>query len=173
MKKLLLLLLAGAFIGSGCETTKENKRALADSQAREQSAIMQGVQREKDTLILTFKSDVLFDKNSSAIKPNAYGSGEIDRVAQILNRYPDTTIKVVGYTDSTEAHNQQLSELRANAVKNALVGKNVIASRITAIGTGKSNPKADNSTPEGRQLNRRVAIIIEPTQQAGQPQPQN
>jgi len=116
---------------------------------------------------------VQFDKNSSAIKPNAYGSGEIDRVAQILNRYPDPTIKVVGYTDSTEAHNQQLSELRANAVKNALVGKNVIASRITAIGMGKSNPKADNSTPEGRQLNRRVAIIIEPTQQAGQPQPQN
>ncbi len=95
MKKFLLLILVVAFFGSGCETMKENKRSLADSQAREQSAIMQGVQREKDTLILTFKTDVLFDKNSSAIKPNAYGSGEIDRVAQILNRYPDTTIKVV------------------------------------------------------------------------------
>ena len=170
MKKLLLLILVVAFIGTGCTTTLE-KKMLADSQAREQAAIMQGMQRERDALILNFKSDVLFDKNSSAIMTNAYGTGEIDRVAQLLNRYPDTTIKVVGYSDSTEANNQQLSELRANAVKNALVGKNVIASRITAIGMGKSNPNADNSKPAGRQLNRRVAIVIEPLQQQqGQPQ---
>jgi len=133
---------------------------------------MQGVQREKDALIVTFKSDVLFDNNSSVIKKAAYASGEIDRVAQILNRYPDTTIKVVGYTDSTgsETHNQQLSEQRANVVKNALVVKNVQASRITAFGMGESSPVAENATESGRQLNRRVNIIIEPTQQAGQQQ---
>ena len=154
---------------------REFKQALAESQAREQAAIMQGVQREKDALILTFKSDVLFDKNSATIKPAAYSSGEIDRVAQILNKYPDTTIKVVGYTDSTgsEQYNQQLSDQRANAVKNALVIKNVNAGRITAMGMGESNPVADNSTEGGRQLNRRVNIIIEPTAQAGQQQPQS
>jgi outer membrane protein OmpA-like peptidoglycan-associated protein len=135
---------------------------------------MQGVQREQDALIITFKSDVMFDTNSSIIKSAAYASGEIDRVAQILNRYPDTTIKVVGYTDNTgsESYNQQLSGQRANAVKNALVVKNVQTARISALGMGESNPIADNTTEGGRQLNRRVAIIIEPTPQAGQAQPQ-
>lgn len=162
-------LLGGAIGHMMDKQEREFRQALAESQANEQDAIMQGVQREKDALILTFKSDVLFDTNSSAIKPGAYSSGEIDRVAQILNKYPDTTIKVIGYTDSvgSDTYNQQLSELRANAVKNALVVKGVTNSRITTIGMGKSNPVADNSTPEGRQLNRRVAIVIEPIQQKG------
>jgi outer membrane protein OmpA-like peptidoglycan-associated protein len=167
--------LAGGVIGHYMDKQeREFKQALAESQAREQAAIMEGVRREKDALILTFKSDVMFDTNSSVIKPAAYGSGEIDRVAQILNKYPDTTIKVVGYTDSTgtEDYNLKLSEQRANAVKNALIVKNVNAGRITALGMGESNPIADNATEGGRQLNRRVNIIIEPTAQAGQNQPQ-
>jgi outer membrane protein OmpA-like peptidoglycan-associated protein len=158
--------LAGGGIGHMMDKQeREFKQALAESQAREQNAIMQGVQREKDAIILTFKSDVLFDTDSSTIKPGAYSSGEIDRVAQILNKYPNSTIKVVGYTDSTgsESHNQRLSELRANAVKNALVIKGVNASRMVALGMGKSYPVADNNTPAGRQLNRRVNIVIEPT----------
>ena len=166
--------LAGGAIGHYMDKQKrEFDQMLAESQAREQGAIMQGVQKEQDALILTFKSDVLFDTNSSTIKQTAYSSGEIDRVAQILNRYPDTTIKVVGYTDSTgsEQHNQQLSELRANAVKNALVIKGVNAARLTSMGMGESSPIADNSTAAGRQLNRRVNIVIEPIQQQGQ-QPQ-
>jgi len=167
--------LAGGVIGHYMDKQKrEFDQLLAESQAREQAAIMQGVQKEKDAIILTFKSDVMFDTNSSVIKPAAYASGEIDRVAQILNRYPDTTIKVVGYTDSTgsESYNLQLSEQRANAVKNALAVKNVQAARITSMGMGESNPIADNTTEGGRQLNRRVSIIIEPTPQAGQAQPQ-
>jgi outer membrane protein OmpA-like peptidoglycan-associated protein len=167
--------LAGGVIGHYMDKQeREFKQALAESQAREQAAIMQGVQREKDALIITFKSDVMFDSNSSIIKSAAYASGEIDRVAQILNKYPDTTIKVVGYTDNkgSETYNQQLSEQRANSVKNALVVKNVQAARISALGMGESNPIADNATEGGRQLNRRVAIIIEPTPQAGQAQPQ-
>ena len=167
--------LAGGLIGHYMDKQKrEFDQLLAESQAREQAAIMQGVQKEQNAIILTFKSDVMFDTNSSIIKSAAYASGEIDRVAQILNRYPDTTIKVVGYTDSTgsESYNQQLSEQRANSVKNALVVKNVQAARISALGMGESNPIADNTTEGGRQLNRRVAIIIEPTPQAGQAQPQ-
>ena len=167
--------LAGGLIGHYMDKQKrEFDQLLAESQAREQAAIMQGVQKEQNAIILTFKSDVMFDTNSSVIKPAAYASGEIDRVAQILNKYQDTTIKVVGYTDSTgsETYNLQLSEQRANSVKNALVVKNVNAARITALGMGESNPIADNATEGGRQLNRRVAIIIEPTPQAGQAQPQ-
>jgi len=158
--------LAGGAIGHKMDKQeREFKQQLAESQAREQAAAMSAVRREKDALILTFKSDVLFDTGSSTIKSAANSSGEIDRVAQILNKYPDSTIKVVGYTDSTgsESHNLRLSELRANAVKNALVIKGVNASRMVAIGMGKSYPVADNNTPAGRQLNRRVNIVIEPT----------
>ncbi len=164
--------LAGGAIGHYMDKQKrEFDQMLAESQAREQNAILQGVQKEQDAVILTFKSDVLFDTNSSTIKQTAYSSGEIDRVAQILNRYPETTIKVVGYTDSTgsESYNQQLSELRANAVKNALVIKGVNAARLTTMGMGESSPIADNSTEGGRQLNRRVNMVIEPIQQQGPP----
>ncbi len=159
--------LAGGAIGHKMDKQeREFKQAMAESQAREQAAAMSAVRREKDALILTFKSDVLFDTDSSTIKSAAHSSGEIDRVAQILNKYPYSTIKVVGYTDSTgaESHNLRLSELRANAVKNALMVKGVSSSRMVAIGMGKSYPVADNNTPEGRQLNRRVNIVIEPTQ---------
>ena len=171
----------GGLLGGGIgymmdKQEREFKQVLAESQAREQAAnqkaeeaAMEAVRREKDAIILTFKSDVLFDVDSSTIKPTAYGSGEIARVSQILNKYPDTTIQVVGYTDSTgsDDYNQRLSELRANSVKNALVAQGVQASRITALGMGEANPVADNNTPEGRQLNRRVNIVIEPIQQRG------
>ena len=165
---------AGGLLGGGVgymmdKQEREFKQELAASQAREQEALMQSVQRERDALIVTFKSDVLFAVNSSTIRPDVFGTGEITRVAQILNQYPDTTIKVVGYTDNTgtEAYNLTLSEQRAIAVKNALAIKGVSANRITTVGMGESNPVADNSTPEGRQFNRRVNIVIEPMQQQG------
>lgn len=118
-------------------------------------------------IILTFKSDVLFNVNSATINPGAFGSGEISRVAQIMNKYPDTTNKVIGYTDSTgsEAYNQQLSQQRAVSVMNALAAQGVNTGRMTSIGMGESNPIADNSTPEGRMQNRRVNIVIQPYQQ--------
>jgi outer membrane protein OmpA-like peptidoglycan-associated protein len=118
-------------------------------------------------IILTFKSDVLFNVNSATINPGAFGSGEISRVATIMNKYPDTTIKIIGYTDSTgsETYNQQLSQQRAVSVMNALAAQGVNSSRMTAIGMDESNPIADNSTPEGRMQNRRVNIVIQPYQQ--------
>jgi outer membrane protein OmpA-like peptidoglycan-associated protein len=161
----------GGLLGGGIgymmdKEEREFKQELAASQAQTQAAIMQGVKREQDALIITFKSDVLFGVNSSTIKPGAYSSGEISRVAQILIKYPDTTIQIIGYTDSTgsASYNLQLSEQRAIAVKNALAIQGVNPARMTAIGMGESNPVADNSTPEGRMLNRRVAIKLQPMQ---------
>jgi outer membrane protein OmpA-like peptidoglycan-associated protein len=160
--------LAGGVIGQMMDSQeRELQQAVAESQARDQAAAMSAVQREKDAIILSFKSDVLFDKNSSVLKPGVYSSGEIDRVAHIVNRYPDTKIRVEGYNDNTgsDSYNQQLSEQRAIMVKNSLITKNVDAARITAIGLGKSYPVADNGSEAGRQLNRRVAIVIQPSQQ--------
>jgi outer membrane protein OmpA-like peptidoglycan-associated protein len=165
----------GGLLGGGIgymmdKQEKEFKQELARSQAQTQAAILEGVRKEQDAIILTFKSDVLFNINSATINPGAYSSGEISRVATIMNKYPDTSIQIIGYTDSTgsEAYNQQLSQQRAISVLNALAAQGVNASRMTAIGMGESNPIADNSTAEGRMLNRRVNIKIQPYQQQQQ-----
>jgi outer membrane protein OmpA-like peptidoglycan-associated protein len=96
----------------------------------------------------------------------------MDRIAQILVRYPDTTIVVEGHTDSTgsDTYNMQLSDRRANSVKRLLVQRGVADYRITTIGYGESRPVATNNTPEGRQMNRRVEIRVNPNAQA-QPAP--
>ena len=90
----------------------------------------------------------------------------LNRIAQSLNNYPETRIQVNGYTDSTgkDAHNQESSQRRANAVAQYLIGQGVSSSRIIANGFGSSNPIASNSTPDGRLQNRRVEIKILPAQ---------
>ena len=117
------------------------------------------VRREQDILTATFKGETFFDTNSFTIKPG--GWAEINRVATVLNKYPNTNIQVAGHTDSLgdEEYNQRLSERRANAVKNALIQYGVNGSRIQAIGYGESLPiSSDNAQ------NRRVEIVITPNQ---------
>jgi outer membrane protein OmpA-like peptidoglycan-associated protein len=106
----------------------------------------------------------LFDVSSASLMPGSFD--EIQRVATVLNQYPQTSILVAGHTDSTgsEDYNLTLSERRANSVKNALAGQGVSLSRITTIGYGQATPIADNKTESGRQLNRRVIITIKPQQ---------
>jgi outer membrane protein OmpA-like peptidoglycan-associated protein len=148
--------LTGGAIGNYMDKQEATMRqSLADVEAA-------NVQRNQDMLTVTFKSDVLFSVNSSVLKPGAYG--ELDRVARVLNQYPQTTITIAGYTDSTgsESYNLRLSERRAEAVKTALVGMGVDPSRMTTIGYGESRSIADNSTEAGRQMNRRVEILINP-----------
>jgi outer membrane protein OmpA-like peptidoglycan-associated protein len=112
-------------------------------------------------LTATFRSEVFFDFDSTAIKPGGYE--ELRRVADVLNKYPETTITVEGYTDmkGTEAYNQQLSERRANTVKDALVQMGVSANRIVAVGYGKSRPVSSDDA-----ANRRVNIVITPVVKA-------
>ena len=163
--------LAGGAIGYMFEKQeKEFKEALADSEAasirREQRVLeeanTQAAKGAQEVLILSFQSDFWFDFDSAVLKSGAYK--EIDRVAAILNRYPETSIRVEGHTDSigSENYNLELSERRAMAVKNALVAKNVDSSRVETIGFGEGNPVADNNQEGGRQLNRRVEIVIVP-----------
>ncbi|MEJ5349062.1 MAG: OmpA family protein [Desulfosoma sp.] len=149
---------AGGMIGNYMDRQEQEMRqALAATEAA-------SVQRSQDVLAVTFKSDVLFDFNSSVLKPGAYS--EIERVAQVLNRYPETRIIVEGHTDSIGSlqYNQQLSERRAQSVKDALVNRGVNPARIDTIGYGETRPIASNETEAGRQLNRRVTIVITPVQ---------
>jgi outer membrane protein OmpA-like peptidoglycan-associated protein len=153
----------GAVIGGGIGY-------YLDKQAAELKKIqgIENVKQERDRLIATMSNSLLFDVNSAIIKPGAIDG--LTQVADVLNRYPETTIIVKGYTDSTgtEAYNQELSERRAKSVANFMIGKGVDAGRVTAIGFGKQFPIAGNDTEAGRQQNRRVELEIIPKDTAPQ-----
>ncbi|HOW53489.1 MAG TPA: OmpA family protein [Syntrophorhabdaceae bacterium] len=161
--------LAGAAIGHYMDKQEQSMRqAIANSEAatmkREQEIIAGARQQSVDVLTVTFKSDYLFATNSSTLLPGAYD--EVQRVANVLRQYPETNIQIAGHTDSTgsDSYNQKLSERRAEAVKNALVGMGVSPSRLTTIGYGESKPIASNNNEGGRQQNRRVEVRVIPRQ---------
>jgi outer membrane protein OmpA-like peptidoglycan-associated protein len=141
---------------------KEMREALAKSEAA-------AVTREGNLLSVTFKGDVTFDTNSTEVRQELYT--EINRVAQVLNQYPDTLIRVEGHTDSkgSDPYNMDLSRRRAQTVKTLLVMRGVADSRIEVVGFGKTMPVASNDTEAGRQMNRRVEIKIAPKTQAQTP----
>ncbi|MBP1752121.1 MAG: rane protein, partial [Geobacteraceae bacterium] len=153
---------AGGLTGGAIGSYMDKQEATM----RQELANVEGasVQRNMDMLAVTFKSDVLFPYDSYSLKPGSYD--ELGRVAKVLNQYPQTNITVAGHTDDkgSEEYNQTLSEKRADVVKNALAGMGVNPSRMTAVGHGESKPVADNTTEVGRQLNRRVEIVINPQQ---------
>ena len=142
--------------------------AYRDNQEKELKAKLQGTQAEvkKDgnALVINLPGGVTFASDSANITSSFYSA--LNGIAQSLNNYPETRIQVNGYTDSTgnDAHNQELSQRRANAVAQYLVAQGVSSSRIVANGFGSSNPIASNSTQEGRLQNRRVEIKILPAQ---------
>lgn len=113
--------------------------------------------------VLTLRSDVLFDSGGATLKPGARRA--VDSLARFMERYPEREIAIEGFTDSVGAQeaNRRLSESRAAAVKNALVARGIEPSRIDARGYGPAFPVASNDTPTGRQLNRRVEIVINPS----------
>ncbi|MBU0479386.1 OmpA family protein [bacterium] len=101
---------------------------------------------------------VLFDSGSAEIKAKSYAV--LDSNVGKLKEREKLNIVVVGYTDDrgNDANNQALSEKRANRVKNYFVNKGINPSRISAVGRGEASPRADNSTPDGRAMNRRIEI---------------
>jgi outer membrane protein OmpA-like peptidoglycan-associated protein len=146
--------LAGWQVGEYMDRQEaELQQAFANSEAA-------AISREQDVLTATFKGDVFFDFDSAVLKPGAYT--EIDRTAGVLNRYPQTSILVAGHTDTTgsETYNQQLSERRAQAVRDALVNRGVDPRRLRVIGFGESQPISSNDA-----MNRRVELRIEPIRQ--------
>jgi outer membrane protein OmpA-like peptidoglycan-associated protein len=113
--------------------------------------------------VLTLKNELLFDSAAATLKPGAHRA--LDNLAQFLRKYPDRDIAIEGFTDSTGSKevNQRLSERRAEAVKDALVMRGIGSRRIDARGYGPAFPIASNESEIGRQLNRRVEIVIDPS----------
>jgi outer membrane protein OmpA-like peptidoglycan-associated protein len=110
-------------------------------------------------LVLTL-GDVLFDTGRAELNPGA--GRKLDQLAQFLGEHKDRRVQIDGFTDSvgTDAYNEDLSRRRADAVKSALLVRGIDSSRISTQGYGKSFPVADNKDSGGRQLNRRVEVVI-------------
>jgi outer membrane protein OmpA-like peptidoglycan-associated protein len=148
-----------------------NSKQAADSalNQRDQANVETArVQAELDALkatptprgmVLTL-GDVLFDTGRAELKSGA--SRKLDQLAQFLVEHPDRRVQIDGFTDSvgTDSYNEELSERRANAVREALIARGVESSRIGTEGYGKSYPVANNTESGGRQLNRRVEVVI-------------
>jgi outer membrane protein OmpA-like peptidoglycan-associated protein len=148
----------GAGVGRMMDNQERDMReALAESEAA-------AISREGDLIAISLKGDVTFDYDSAAIRPALHS--EIDRIANVLVKYPKTVILVEGHTDSSgsESYNMDLSQRRADSVKNLIVQRGVSSARIETMPYGESMPIADNSTEFGRAMNRRVDIKVAPTQ---------
>lgn len=133
-----------------------------DKQAEEMKAQMEGAQVERvgEGIRVTYASGILFTTASSTLSSEARTN--IQKMAEILQKYPDTDILVEGHTDSdgSDSYNQTLSERRAQAVADYVTSLGVTASRFKTAGYGESQPVASNDTTTGKQANRRVEIII-------------
>ena len=114
-------------------------------------------------LIVRMPQDILFATDSATV--GATVQGDLRVLAANLNRYPNSTVEVQGHTDNTgsAAYNQDLSQRRAQSVSSILAANGVSNGRLRAVGFGENQPIASNLTPEGRAQNRRVQIVIRPT----------
>lgn len=155
---------AGAAAGGGIgylfdKQEDDFKKELSNERAANQIEI----ERVRDDLLkLTLDSEVSFDFDSAQIKPSFAPS--LTKLANVLEKYDRNQVTVIGYTDSSgsEAYNQGLSVRRADAVVDALASRGVPYDMLRGEGRGESDPRADNSTEAGRQLNRRVEILVQP-----------
>ena len=104
--------------------------------------------------------DVLFDFDKATLKSG--GIRAVEKLSLFLLEYPERTVSIEGYTDSigSEEYNRKLSLRRADAVRQALIERDISPRRIAIKGYGEQYPVASNSTEAGRQRNRRVEVVI-------------
>jgi outer membrane protein OmpA-like peptidoglycan-associated protein len=163
-------LLTGAAVGGAIGGAVGYRADKQEAQLRERLANSGvAVERQGDTINLVVPGAISFATNSAQLTPDFYAS--LNQVAGSLKEYPDSSVQIVGHTDSTGPadFNQQLSVNRANAVVVYLSAQSIDPARMQALGMGPSQPVADNQTREGRAQNRRVEIKIIPRETAAEP----
>ncbi|NTJ39452.1 OmpA family protein [Vibrio vulnificus] len=159
-KRALIGAAGGAAIGGGVAYYFDQQE-----KALREALLNSGVQVERvgeNQLLLRLENGIGFSSSSYALDSSIHNT--LKGVAQILVEYPDTSLVIDGFTDSTgnDASNQILSERRAESVRSFLISQNVAAGRAVARGNGERYPLCTNSTAEGRACNRRVEIQILP-----------
>jgi outer membrane protein OmpA-like peptidoglycan-associated protein len=140
---------AAAAAMSAQQQADELQRQIADLQAK-----------VTDRGIVLTLGDVLFATNRAELTSGA--NGNLNKLVMFLNKYPDRTVNIEGYTDSTGSadYNMGLSQRRADTVRGYLVDQGIGSGRLVASGKGMSSPVAGNDSATGRQQNRRVEVII-------------
>jgi outer membrane protein OmpA-like peptidoglycan-associated protein len=135
--------------------------AAATQQAMElQTQIAELSAKETERGLIVTLGDVLFATGRSELQGSA--SSNLGKLASFLNRYPERTVAIEGYTDSVggDRYNQDLSQKRADSVKAYLMQQGIASGRITSSGMGEGSPVAGNDSATGRQQNRRVEVVI-------------
>jgi outer membrane protein OmpA-like peptidoglycan-associated protein len=144
--------------------TEQEARAAADERAADAQAALARLAAVKDEargMVITLSGSVLFASNQATLLPEA--RTKLEEVADVLLTTRERNIIIEGHTDSqgSDGHNLDLSQRRADAVRDALVQRGYHADLIQARGMGEGRPIANNGRPDGRANNRRVEIIIE------------
>ena len=133
-----------------------------DQQAKGLDDDLEGatVSRVGEGIVVTFDSGILFDVDRSELRSAARDN--LQELADNLREYERTDVMILGHTDATgsDAYNQALSERRAGAAATYLEQLGIAPERISTRGMGENDPVATNETTEGRQLNRRVEVVI-------------
>ena len=152
----------GAALGAGggylwSQRMQEQKATMEQATQGTGVAVTQTADNQ---LKLEIPSDISFDTGRYDIKPNM--RAVLDRFATSLNQNPVSTVRIIGHTDSSgsDAVNAPLSVNRAAATRDYLVARGVAVNRIAIDGRGSHEPVADNATPAGRAMNRRVEIFV-------------
>ncbi|HSC69405.1 MAG TPA: OmpA family protein [Cellvibrio sp.] len=116
--------------------------------------------KQTDRGVVITLGDVLFETGKADLKSGA--TANLSKLSGLLAQYPERSLVIEGHTDSagSDSFNQTLSQNRADAVKAFLLNQGIAANRITAYGKGESSPVASNDSSSGRQMNRRVEVII-------------
>lgn len=150
---------AGALIGTAVGSSmqrqeNEFRNVLANSGV--------GIVNTGNSVLLTLPGGLTFQTNQAQIKPEF--ARPLNSIAYVLNRYPSSKVRIVGYTDNTGtySYNLNLSQQRAYSVRNYLIAQGVAPERMNALGLGPDMPIASNDTAAGREMNRRVTIEVLP-----------
>jgi outer membrane protein OmpA-like peptidoglycan-associated protein len=152
-------------------SVEQQRRAEAEARAAKAAADLAAfasVKQETRGMVITLSGSVLFVSNKSDLLPGA--QVKLNEVADALTKQDgESKIVVEGHTDSqgTASYNQDLSQRRAQSVRDYLVTRGIASDRVTSQGFGLTRPIADNATAEGRANNRRVEIVVQP----GSPKP--
>jgi outer membrane protein OmpA-like peptidoglycan-associated protein len=151
--------IAGAVVGGAAGAIIGHQM---DVQAERLARDLEGasVERVGEGIVVTFEGGILFDFDRADLRPAARAN--LDRLAQNLQQYGRTDVLILGHTDSvgSATYNQGLSERRAQSAANYLMTRGISGQRISTRGMGEHDPIASNETAEGRQLNRRVEVVI-------------
>jgi outer membrane protein OmpA-like peptidoglycan-associated protein len=155
---------AAAAQAAAAQADQQRQEAIQQREAMRARLLAQlnQVLQTRDTArgLIVSMPDVLFDFNKYTLKPEA--RERLARISGIVLAYPDLRLEIDGYTDSvgSDEYNQTLSDKRAEAVRDYIVTSGVPMNNVMARGMGKADPVADNTTAAGRQLNRRVEMIV-------------